>query len=350
MTQNVKQFAAEQQETDRFFLPDLCASQSVFFLVLVSQLFAVVLTLAASGVGGFDWERLALTSLYVQWVGLSSALLLCKLRPYLKRLSSAKGALFSYLIIPLNAWIVSSVSLALMGIKGAGLFSDTVLTHVVIAAIIGGLVIRYFHLQAQLVARKQAALENRIQALQSRIQPHFLFNSMNSIASLIQVDPERAEEAVEDLSHLFRASLNDAGNQVLFAEEQALCERYLRIEQLRLGKRLRVTWAIKPLPAKLSIPLLTLQPLLENAIVHGIQPLPEGGLVEIEAQHQHGVFELKIVNPVPVGAASPTRSGNRIALDNIRHRLQALYGDRAKLTSYPDHQHYITRLTYPYEG
>ncbi len=117
-----------------------------------------------------------------------------------------------------------------------------------IACIIAGMVLRYFYVQQQLREQEQSELQSRIQALQSRIRPHFLFNSMNIIASLISVDPETAESVVEDLSELFRASLNDAGNQVLLTEELELCERYVRIEQLRLGDRLKARLGHRRIP------------------------------------------------------------------------------------------------------
>ena len=349
--------AADGDADDSFFLPDLCAVQPVFLLILVSELFSIILVLASSSLQTLDWEGLALTSLFVQWVALSSAALLCALRPYLRRLAQARAVAISYLIIPINTWIVSWLSLQVLQRAPGGLanvFHDQVVTNVLVASIIGGLVIRYFYLQAQLIARKQAALVNRIQALQSRIRPHFLFNSMNIIASLISVDPDTAEEVVEDLSHLFRASLNEVGNQVAFADEVDLCKRYLRIEQLRLGDRLQVDWELRSIPKGLKIPMLTLQPLLENAILHGVQPLADGGLIEIRASYQHGVFELEITNPISeveapaVGGAKKPFKGNRIALDNIRNRWNVLYGDRAKLTSYPENNRYITRLTYPF--
>src|SRR5690606_15741716 len=127
------------------------------------------------------------------------------------------------------------------------------------------------YLTQQLRLRQKAELEARIQALQSRIRPHFLFNSMNSIASLIGIDPQAAEAAVEDLSGLFRASLGQSSAEVSLDDEFELCRRYLRMEQLRLGERLRVRWDVDAVPTTLPIPALSLQPLLENAIYHGIQ-------------------------------------------------------------------------------
>lgn len=328
-------------------------------MVIVAELFAILLVLVNTGLLSFDWLRLAVTSLYVQWVSLSSAFLLCQLRPWLLRQPGNRGVWLSYLVVPLNTWFFSALAAIFINHPGApglalsltrAVFSDEVLRDVAVSAILGGMVFRYFYLHTQLLVRRQSELKHRIQALQSRIHPHFLFNSMNSIASLIAIDPAAAEEAVEDLSALFRASLNDAGNQVSLQKELDLCKRYLRIEQLRLGKRLQVRWVSHNVPENIQIPLLTLQPLLENAVLHGIQPLPEGGEIFIESAYAHGIFEIKVVNPYnPNSAMERNREqGNRMALENIRNRLRVLYGDRAKLTSYAEQNRYICHLSYPY--
>ncbi|WP_235015357.1 sensor histidine kinase [Oceanicoccus sp. KOV_DT_Chl] len=174
------------------------------------------------------------------------------------------------------------------------------LTHILICAVLAGIALRYFYLTQQLRLNQRAELQARIQALQSRIRPHFLFNSMNIIASLIAVDQEAAETAVEDLAGLFRASLAEAETQVTLAEELELCRRYTRIEQLRLGQRLQLDWQVDQVPQQLKIPSLSVQPLLENAIYHGIQQLPAGGTVAIAARYAQGVFTLSITNPSPL--------------------------------------------------
>jgi len=155
-------------------------------------------------------------------------------------------------------------------------------------------------------------LRARLEALQARIRPHFLFNSLNSIASLIASDPERAELAVLDLSDLFRASLAKPGSLVAWRDELALARRYLSIEQYRLGARLELDWQVEGVPDDLPIPQLTLQPLLENAILHGIQPRVEGGRVEVRARYVDGLFELCVSNPydaelAPASAARARR-------------------------------------------
>lgn len=335
-----------------FFLPDLCEKEAVFFMVLVAELFSLVLVLASSSLIAFDWNKLALVSLFVQWVVLSSAAILCKLRPVLAQMPEKRAVLLSYLVIPIDAWVFSFLSQwALPAESGQAIsfFSLDIITNVLIAAIMGGLLIRYFYLQAQLMARRQSELVHKIQALQSRIRPHFLFNSMNSIASLIAIDAEKAENAVLDLSELFRASLNEVGNQVPFQQEVQLCKRYLGIEALRLGGRLQVEWDIAEIPNGVQIPLLTLQPLLENAILHGIQPLSGGGVIKVRAIYHYGLFELQVSNPWVAKESEAQTKGNRMALENTRNRLSVLYGDRAKLTSYQESDRYITVFSYPYD-
>lgn len=139
-----------------------------------------------------------------------------------------------------------------------------------------GLLLRYFYLQSQWRRQEQAELRARIESLQARIRPHFLFNSLNSIAALVASDPVKAEQAVLDLSDLFRASLARPGTLVAWRDELELSRRYLSIEQYRLGDRLQMDWQVDGVPDDLPIPQLTLQPLLENALVYGIQPRIEG--------------------------------------------------------------------------
>jgi len=195
--------------------------------------------------------------------------------------------------------------------------------------------------------QEKAELTSRIQALQSRIRPHFLFNSMNIIASLISIDPDLAEEVVVDLSALFRASLDEATSEpVRLDDELDLCRKYLHIEGLRLDDRLDVEWQIETDTQGLRIPLLTLQPLLENAIYHGIQPLTEGGTITVNLKSDDDQVEITITNPV-TNKENRHEGGNRMALENIRNRMNAVYGPSASLTTEKSQNSYITRLIYP---
>ena len=331
---------------EHFRIPDLCTVPAISMVVLFGELLALVLLFAGAEL---SWMRLALLSLFVQWVALISAGTLCACRPLLARLRLVPGALLAFSALLLVTFTVGLAADRVVAGSWLGVPVDWPMIgrELVVAGIIAALALRYFYVQQQLRAQEQSELQSRIQALQSRIRPHFLFNSMNIIASLIETDPATAESVVEDLSELFRASLNEAGSQVPLSEELALCERYVRIESLRLGERLTLDWQLEPVPLAVRIPLLTLQPLLENAIYHGIQPLPEGGTVGVRLWQDQGRVQVEISNPVADQPA--TTAGNRMALDNIRTRLGVLYGNRAELIAEVRNGRYVTVLRLPVE-
>ncbi|MCZ6853255.1 MAG: sensor histidine kinase [Gammaproteobacteria bacterium] len=329
----------------QFIVPELCNATAISLLVLIGELLVLVLLFAG---GELSWARFALMSLFVQWVTLASAGMLCWSRATLARFGLVAGAVLAFLLILSITLVVGIVAdRVLVGSLDRGIDLSTIVGQLVISGIISALALRYFYVQQQLREQEQSELQSRIQALQSRIRPHFLFNSMNIIASLIATDPETAESVVEDLSELFRASLNDAGNQVPLTEELDLCERYVRIESLRLGDRLKLTWDVEQSSHVVKIPLLTLQPLLENAIYHGIQPLQEGGTISVRLWYEDESVKVEITNPVPPEEYRSRRQGNQMALNNIRSRLNVLYGARAELTTTTRDELYVTSLTYP---
>ncbi|MEJ2089999.1 MAG: histidine kinase, partial [Gammaproteobacteria bacterium] len=247
---------AHLRDVRPFAVPELCSAGAISLLILFGELLVLVLLFAG---GEVSWMRLALMSLFVQWVGLTSAGIICTTRRWLARLGLVVGSLVAFGMVMLVTFSVGILSAWLTaGFAGAAAINwGTIAGQLIIAGIITVLALRYFHVQQQLRAQEQSELESRIQALQSRIRPHFLFNSMNIIASLIATDPDTAESVVEDLSELFRASLNDAGNQVQLSEELDLCERYVRIESLRLGDRLKLDWQVETPAVPVKIPLLT---------------------------------------------------------------------------------------------
>ncbi|WP_245962009.1 sensor histidine kinase [Stutzerimonas urumqiensis] len=334
---------------DDFFVPELCEPEALLALVLLAELLVMVLVLAEPLQPSFDWVRLALTSLFVQWNVLLSAALLCRLRPWLARLGvTAASVTCCALVVTLT--LVCTAFADAFQLGGAPPPTDEsyrYLRHALISLIMSGLLLRYFYLQSQWRRQEQAELRARIESLQARIRPHFLFNSLNSIASLIAIDPPRAEQAVLDLSDLFRASLARPGTLASWHDELELARRYLSIERYRLGDRLQEEWNVAQVPDDLPIPHLTLQPLLENAIIHGIQPLVEGGTVRIEAHVAAGCFHLCIDNPYEDDGRTPAWKGTRQGLQNIDARLAALFGPRASLSvERRDGRHY-TCLRYP---
>jgi two-component system sensor histidine kinase AlgZ len=347
----IKSALSEKQPplVDDFFVPELCQPEALLSMVLLAELLVLVLVLSEPMLPGFDWVRLALTSLFVQWIVLLSAAVLCRLRPLMARMPAATaGALCCAIVVTLSLICTAVADYYELGgpLPRTGEV-NLYLRHALISLIMSALLLRYFYLQSQWRKQEQAELRARIESLQARIRPHFLFNSLNSIASLVVVDPYKAEQAVLDLSDLFRASLAKPGSLVPWREELELAQRYLSIERYRLGERLQLQWEIVDVPDDLPIPQLTLQPLLENALIYGIQPRIEGGLVRVEASYHDGVFQLCVSNPYEQLGEEPPSRGTHQALTNIDARLVALFGPRASLSVERRDGRHFTCLRYP---
>jgi two-component system sensor histidine kinase AlgZ len=339
---------------DGFFIPDFCEPRMVLAVVLIAEL--VALTLALARPDAPFMTELARLSLFLQWLGLTNAGLLCYSRRWLARFAVPQSSVAVFGLILLNTVIISEFALWLGTAFGAAGFTELPAAHwpfllrnAGIAIIVTALLLRYFFVTHEWQKQVRAEAHSRIQALQARIRPHFLFNSMNTIAALTRSDPQRAEEAVEDLADLFRATLRDSHSPLRLKEELELTRIYQRIEALRLGERLAVTWDVSALPMRAFVPGLTVQPLLENAIYHGIEPLENGGTVTISGRVVDGEVELIVSNPVARdAAASEQRSGNRLALDNIRQRLELAYGGRGSLTVEQQPDRYQVTVRFPF--
>ena len=334
------------------FLPDLCGLRALFTVVIAGELLAFALTLARGADGLDALTELALLSLYIQWIGLSAAATLCLLRRQLARLGERLEASLAYGLVLLVALLLAEVAWWLMTPFGAELpllqisHASLLLRSLGITAMVAAVVLRYFYVQHHWRERTAAAAAAQLQALQARIRPHFLFNCMNTIASLIRANPAAAERAVEDLSDLLRASLASTQPMVSLEAEFTLVRRYLAIEALRLGGRLQVVWELPVLPPGLEVPQLSLQPLVENALRHGIEPLPAGGVVRIGAALSGGQLRLSVSNPRPP-ADRLEAHGNRLAQDNLRQRLQARYGEAAGLQIDDSAGEYLATMTIP---
>ncbi len=347
-------------DKDDFFIPDLCHARSVLVLVIASEMFALIVAIVAYPLPHFSWMSLGMVSLLTQWITLSSAAVVCSLRPFLRKLPPRIAIAVCLLVVLLDTAVFSLIGewMITPAFNSPSVWHAIdywlVLQNLLIAFLIAGMVFRYFLLQHQLRVQESSELNARLQSLQSRIRPHFLFNSMNIIASLIAVDPDTAETVVEDLSELFRASLKETGNLVPLSNEIELCKKYSRIEQLRLGKRLEVDWEeinfSEELYQTIEIPLLLLQPLLENAIYHGIQPRADGGRVTIHLDNQEKLLVVTITNPLPGRTHQSEENqskGNQMALKNIQHRLEAIYGDKGSLKQSIENEHFVTVLSFP---
>ncbi len=299
------------------------------------------------------WYNLGLISLFVQWCALASCSILCLARPILKRYSNIKAGIISYIIILSVIAIITELTYYFIYRHSVEIYPASwhlhfLLRNLAIGAILTGPVLRYFYIQNQWRRNIRAETEARVQALQSRIRPHFLFNSMNTIASLTRSNPEKAEMAIENLSDLFRVSLSDARKQVPLEEEIELCHRYIEIEQLRLGDRLEVKWDLD-VPNDAQVPALLLQPLLENAIYHGIESQIEAGYIKIKGKLNKKQIEFTLTNSLPDKKSSQRQHGNQLAQENVRERLNALYAQHGKLEVSETEGLYQVKLHFPYE-
>jgi len=206
---------------------------------------------------------------------------------------------------------------------------------------------RYLLVQrrAELDSRQQQ--ESRMQALQSRIRPHFLFNALNSVASLTRSDPPRAEAVLHDLADLFRVLLADARKLVPLSAEREISRQYLEVEKIRLGDRLQIKWNVGNVPRAAQIPALTLQPLLENAIYHGIEPRFAGGTIKIEMWPEGEILNIMISNPMPDVKKNGHTTGNKIAQENTRERLATQFGDKASMQAFEEGGQYHVKIRMP---
>ncbi len=352
-----RRFAFDSAPHDDFFLPDLCAPRIVLVIVLVLELLALTLALARPG-GTIFFTELARISLFMQWLGLTGAAALCYSRRWLATLSVPAAVFAAFTLLTANVLILSEAvfliggNLSERGI-GAGLFPDShwafLLRNAGISAIATAMLLRYFFVAHQWGLHVRAEARSRIHALQARIRPHFFFNSMNTIASLTRSNPSRAEEAVADLADLFRATMKDSEEPYHMSEELDLCRTYLRMEELRLGDRLTVQWQIDAALLPAIVPSLSIQPLLENAIHHGIEPLDGGGTVLVAGMLSGDDLVIAVTNPVTDMTGRFMRPGNRLALENIRERLNLAYGERGGVDVTEEEGHYTVTLRFPYE-
>ena len=288
------------------WLPDLCRLTRLATMLGVAELVVLLIALAPDGGEAWTPGRFVSASGFALWLALTVSVLLCVARVALSRLPRLVGGTLALLLAALVAAMGAALLYLIDGNLGTGMVPGSVSLQrfasgsAAITVVVVATVLPYLYAIDAWRAQVRASARAEADALQARIRPHFLFNSMNTIASLVRNDPVLAERTVLDLSDLFRAALGaGAGNSTL-AEEVALAEQYLAIEQLRLGERLRVRWQREePLPWSQPLPRLVLQPLLENAVLHGISRLPAGGTIEIGLQQQARQLRVWVRNPAP---------------------------------------------------
>jgi two-component system sensor histidine kinase AlgZ len=334
------------------YLPDFCAPGTVLVILLVAELVAIVLTLASYVPGTFLTE-LSKMSMYVLWLALLGDAALCQIRPWAEKQGNTQAFVICFVVLLAMCLALAEITYRLTGIFGEAVIIDAshggfLLRTLAISSIVIALAMRYLYISSEWRRSIMIEAQSRVSALQAMIRPHFLFNSMNTIASLTRSDPRQAEEAVEDLADLMRVNLSGPRDRTTLKEELEVAAIYQRIEKLRLGERLKVRWNIAGLPMRAKIPNLTIQPLLENAIYHGIELLPDGGEVVVTGKRINGDLEIVIANPVATGRERK-KGGNQMAMNNIRQRFELAYDGRATFQVHESEQEYSVRLVFPYE-
>jgi two-component system sensor histidine kinase AlgZ len=325
-----------RQNPDADALPDFRNLGVIARVLIVVNLVAAAAALADESAWLAVLDALARNAALVEPPLIASLLILYVAAPMLLRLPYLAGCALVVILAIALAW---AMHLALGELAAGGLAR-----RLALAALIAVAALAYLRLHRR--AYSPALAEARLQALQARIRPHFLFNSLNAVLALIRRDPRRAERALEDLSDLFRALMSDGRSLVRLADEIALIERYAAIEQLRLGERLRLSWELDDAPVDALLPPLVLQPLLENAVYHGVEPGTGTGDVLVRIERRDKRVLARIENPYHESA--PGHAGNRMALDNIRERLMLFFDAEARLESRIEGARYLVEIEIPY--
>lgn len=346
------------QQQSSYFFGQIGNWRYLLELFVGGNVLALVLSLAeAQSWQALNFMHLLQYILYINWVLLSFAACVELFHQYFDRMG-IKSALITGLLLLQAIVLVTTVSLNILIHFGINFHLHDLTSeiafkqvgmHLSFGILLGTLCFRYLYLREQWTRQRHSELNSRIQAMQARIQPHFLFNSLNSAISLISIDPDKAEHMLLNLSRLFRASFQEL-KLVSLQEEIDLCQRYLEIEQIRLGDRLQLEWKLenKDLYSQVQIPLLTLQPLLENSIFHGVEKILTKSTISVLIEILQNQINIIITNPYSQDHAALKR-GNGIAIENVRQRLKAYYGPTVTFRTYAGKGIFTTVVQYQYK-
>ena len=321
-------------------LPNFCNLGVMLRALVVVNLFVLAAAVLAAARGAdFAAEFLSYAA-FTEPALIVSLLVLCATRRVLHALPYAVSWMLVLAFELALAWTMFHMMRGLIPTRS----DDSFAPMAVLTLFVTACTLAYFDLRSR--ALSPAVAEARIQALQARIRPHFLYNSINAVLSLMRSEPRRAERALEDMADLFRVLMADNRTLAPIAQEVELAKQYLAIEAIRLGDRLRVAWKTDGVPADALIPPLVLQPLVENAVYHGIEPAEGGGEIAIEIARVGNQVVLSLANPLP--AEQRQTAGNRMAIANIRERLQLHFDAEADMKAEVRDGMYRMTIRIPY--
>lgn len=339
------------------FLPNFCKGDMIINIIVIAELLALAVTLVTPRITHNIFWDLLLVSIFIQWIALTSAVALCAARDRLNQMPRPYALAVTFMMLLAITFLISEASVWLLYTTGQsptprpdwyGYFH---VKNLSVSLVVNALTLRYLlgihELQQRTVSEERA----RMQALKSRIRPHFVFNSLNIIASLTRSSPAKAEHAIEDMADLFRIMLSETENLVPVHKEVETAQKYIALEQLRLDSRLNVNWDSGKFPRKAIMPVLTLQPLLENAIYFGIETSPEGGVIDVRLWEEDEKIHITVSNSLPK-KRKPLRGDKPKgqALDDMRRRLQTHYGDSAVLTRQESNEKFVVTVILPIRG
>ena len=307
-------------------------------LVIVTGLTVIAAMLKSANWNGFIQQWIGIAAV-VQPIAVCSVLLLGAANAWLHTLEYRAAVILIVLVELAVTLLVSRFGAMILETAMEDVEREAIFAITTTLVLLG-----YFNLRNR--ALSPALTEARLQALQARIRPHFLFNSINAVLSLIRADPRRAETALEDMADLFRVLMADNRDLAPLANEVELCRQYLALEQLRLGERLRIDWHVDNMPRDALMPPLVLQPLLENAVYHGIEPSIEPGVVSVNIYHVRDQVHMVLRNPYRKDGSH--HAGNKMALGNIRERLALHFDAEASLQARAGDTEYEVHITIPY--
>ena len=323
-----------------------------------SLVLALVLVLAESnGWESFNFFKFIKYLLFINWVLLALIALQDYFQKIFLRMSLSQSLITSFGLLQIIIFFTTMVLNYFLYLGGHlslnGFTHQTLLNHTILngsyGILLGAFCFRYFYVREQWIRQQNSELLAKINALQARIHPHFLFNSLNNVISLISIDPEKAENLLLNLSRLFRASLQEF-KLVSLPDEIELCQKYLEIEKNRLGERLNIEWKFVQIEkfSQVQIPLLTLQPLLENSIFHGVEKILAKSTISILVEVLQNKVNIVITNPC-VLVTTNRRQHHGIAIKNVKQRLEAYYGQSVIFQIYQGEESYTTVIQYRYK-
>lgn len=334
------------------FLPNFCRGPIVLNVMVVAQFLAVAITVIIPPLTRNVFLDVFMVSLFVQWIALSSVCVLCAAGPFLNGLPERRALAMAYLLLLCVTWLVGEAALWLLSnleiITSArpGWYAYFHVQNLTVSAIVNALVLRYLMARHQLQLQTRSVERARAEILRQKIRPHFLFNSMNIIASLTRRAPTKAESAIEDMADLFRVMLDDDKDLVPIHNEISIARKYLKLERLRLDRRLKVNWTTQGLPRSTRTPVLILQLLLEHTVHNVVEQMSDTGVIEMRVRFEEPaglVIELEAPYPEQPSGEEIDATG----LENIRLRLNDHYGERANMIVDTGDGRIFVRITHP---